>query len=680
VTGNYLLRKDLSFDLPNGGRIVLELALAIGAHAEVWRCRMDRVGASPRPVVLRLLRTPTGNGMAWPERMKRFRDGYERAAAHPDLFPGVVAYLEGVHVSDTGQERRAHPAMVMEFVAGGTLRQALFAAGGRPRPTLDLLTAELRRVVHLHALGVWHGDLSGMNVLLRNESWGDVTLLFIDLDGAHDEADPVSDLNLGGQPWFFIPTPLVSRNTPEQRACFDVYCAFTEVKVALLGGIGTPGVGDELLHPVLASLVARGQALAYPTAADALAAVEDALAALPMDPGSPTPGSNVTTDVPLGTDVPSPSPADPAGAPVGRPIGASRARTTDIPDPGDGATGTRAPWGIPVRPTAGYVLPTRPPRATPPPAEQAAVRRRRALAAGSLLVLVLLLGHVFASGQSAAGLAAIHGANAMGRDLRSLREPAEATAAVRGILARATLPLRLARYADPWGATTGQLRAEHAGLACRLHVDDAACADAADHLVGLLDARSAVAADAGRALLDLDTHARACPLHANLRLAPALLLRAASAWAAVASGEELVTAQFARAQAHRDLGAAADARADLAEAEALVSVLPDEAAAARLHAHLVEAAGTLVTGCEASGDLADDHPSLLLAGACGALALDDARGARLRFRRALGAHADTGACRPGRDWRPTVLVALADLDHGLAPHIDPCPTLLLAAP
>ncbi len=140
-----------------GGRYQVGELLGYGGMAEVHRGRDLRLG---RDVAIKMLRTDLARDNTF---QMRFRREAQNAAALNH--PAIVA------VYDTGEERAATgevlPYIVMEFVAGRTLKEVL-AAEGRimPRRALEMVADICAALEFSHRHGIIHRDIKPGNVML----------------------------------------------------------------------------------------------------------------------------------------------------------------------------------------------------------------------------------------------------------------------------------------------------------------------------------------------------------------------------------------------------------------------------------------------------------------------------------------------------------------------------------
>lgn len=144
-----------------GGRYEVGEMLGRGGMAEVRKGRDVRLG---RTVAIKRLRTDLASDSTF---QARFRREAQSAASLND--PSIVS------VYDTGEEMAtdgsnvAQPYIVMEYVAGRTLREVLREGGDRkilPERALEITSGVLRALDYSHRAGIIHRDIKPGNVML----------------------------------------------------------------------------------------------------------------------------------------------------------------------------------------------------------------------------------------------------------------------------------------------------------------------------------------------------------------------------------------------------------------------------------------------------------------------------------------------------------------------------------
>jgi serine/threonine-protein kinase len=136
-----------------GGRYTLLAVLGTGGMATVWRARDETLG---REVAVKVL---SAQHAADPEFLARF----EREARHA----AAVSHPRLVTVFDSGVERDT-PFIVMELVAGRTLRQVLDQAGVLPPgQAVTVAAAVCEGLEAAHAAGLVHRDITPANIVLN---------------------------------------------------------------------------------------------------------------------------------------------------------------------------------------------------------------------------------------------------------------------------------------------------------------------------------------------------------------------------------------------------------------------------------------------------------------------------------------------------------------------------------
>jgi serine/threonine protein kinase len=151
VTGDPTDDPTQSFPMPNviAGRYRLDELVGRGGTAEVWRAtdtQLDRV------VALKLVTVAHDDSSA------RAADEARTLAqlSHPNL----------VQVYDAGTDASGRPWVVMEFVDGQTLADAIRRGPLPVAKVADIGIAVADALAHVHAMGLVHRDVKPANVLL----------------------------------------------------------------------------------------------------------------------------------------------------------------------------------------------------------------------------------------------------------------------------------------------------------------------------------------------------------------------------------------------------------------------------------------------------------------------------------------------------------------------------------
>ncbi|HEY2043040.1 MAG TPA: Stk1 family PASTA domain-containing Ser/Thr kinase [Jatrophihabitans sp.] len=141
-----------------GGRYELGALIGYGGMAEVHRGRDVRLG---RDIAVKILRADLARDPSFQNRFRR-----EAQAAAGLNHPSIVA------VYDTGEDHdgdEVTPYIVMEFVAGRTLREALTSEGRLPARRAMEITAEVCGALDFsHRSGIVHRDVKPGNVMITD--------------------------------------------------------------------------------------------------------------------------------------------------------------------------------------------------------------------------------------------------------------------------------------------------------------------------------------------------------------------------------------------------------------------------------------------------------------------------------------------------------------------------------
>jgi beta-lactam-binding protein with PASTA domain len=152
-----------------GGRYQLGELLGRGGMAEVRKGIDARLG---RVVAVKRLRTDLASDATFQARFRREAQS-SASLNHPAI---VAVYDTGEEPAGDGQDRVAQPYIVMEYVAGRTLRDIL--REGRkilPERALEITSGVLSALDYSHRAGIIHRDIKPGNVMLTPS--GDVKVM-----------------------------------------------------------------------------------------------------------------------------------------------------------------------------------------------------------------------------------------------------------------------------------------------------------------------------------------------------------------------------------------------------------------------------------------------------------------------------------------------------------------------
>src|SRR5690348_4246794 len=133
--------------------------IASGGMASVW-CAEDRVLG--RRVAIKLLAERFAYDQTAVRRFKREARAAARLSGHPNV---VTIYDVGERPA-TDEAPFGRPYIVMEFLAGGTLADALRLGAVRPEEAVAWIRSAAAALDHAHARGVVHRDVKLSNLLL----------------------------------------------------------------------------------------------------------------------------------------------------------------------------------------------------------------------------------------------------------------------------------------------------------------------------------------------------------------------------------------------------------------------------------------------------------------------------------------------------------------------------------
>jgi predicted Ser/Thr protein kinase len=156
-------------------RYVLAAEIGAGGMGVVWRAHDDKLG---RDVAVKLL-TPSAIGSET-ARARLLREARATAQLRDDHI---------VHVYDVGETADGGAFLVMELVAGRTLRELLEEGQLSVRRRLEIVLAVAEGLAHAHEAGILHRDIKPDNILVRDNG----KAVILDFGLAKPITAPLSD-------------------------------------------------------------------------------------------------------------------------------------------------------------------------------------------------------------------------------------------------------------------------------------------------------------------------------------------------------------------------------------------------------------------------------------------------------------------------------------------------------
>jgi hypothetical protein len=282
-----------------GGRYTLVSVLGTGGMATVWRARDDMLG---REVAVKVLSSQHATD---PEFLARF----EREARHA----AAVSHPRLVTVFDCGVEGGT-PFIVMELVAGRTLRQVLDEGGVLPPgQAVAVAAAVCEGLEAAHAAGLVHRDITPANIVLNGREVKILDFGIARADGAHAATATGTVL---GTAAYLSPEQASGQPASPQSDLYSLGCVLFEMLTGRPpftadSAVGIayrqvhddpgppsawrPGLPARLDH-ITAVLLAKDPAGRPPSAAAARAGLLSALNA-PGNGGTAVPGGTAALDV-----------------------------------------------------------------------------------------------------------------------------------------------------------------------------------------------------------------------------------------------------------------------------------------------------------------------------------------------------------------------------------------------
>lgn len=195
-----------------GGRYALAEVLGTGGMASVWRARDEVLG---REVAVKVLSPPYA---ADPGFLARF----EREARHA----AAVSHPRLVTVFDCGVDGGT-PYLVMELVAGWTLRQVLDETGPLPAGQAAAIAAAVCEGLEAaHAAGLVHRDIKPANIILAG---GEVKILDFGIARAEGTAAGTATGTVLGTAAYLSPEQAAGHPAGPQSDLYSLGCVLFEM-------------------------------------------------------------------------------------------------------------------------------------------------------------------------------------------------------------------------------------------------------------------------------------------------------------------------------------------------------------------------------------------------------------------------------------------------------------------
>ncbi|MGN6251341.1 MAG: Stk1 family PASTA domain-containing Ser/Thr kinase [Marmoricola sp.] len=309
-----------------GERYELGELLGRGGMAEVRKGTDVRLG---RTVAIKRLRTDLASDTTF---QARFRREAQSAASlnHPAI---VSVYDTGEEVGDDGHGHSvAQPYIVMEYVAGRTLRDIL--REGRkilPERALEITSGVLSALDYSHRMGIIHRDIKPGNVMLTPS--GDVKVMDFGIARAVSDAQSTMTQTAAvvGTAQYLSPEQARGENVDSRSDVYSAGCLLYELLTGRPPFVGespvsvayqhvreqapVPSTLDPDLPPELDALVMKALAKRvedrYASAAAMKADIDRYLAGQPVQAPAPLP-AGATTVLPVAAATPGPVTAEQA--------------------------------------------------------------------------------------------------------------------------------------------------------------------------------------------------------------------------------------------------------------------------------------------------------------------------------------------------------------------------------
>jgi serine/threonine protein kinase len=201
-----------------GGRYLIERELGRGGMGAVYLAR-DKPELHSRPVVVKVLHE---DALKHEWVIAKFQQEIESLTRLDD--PGVVG------IFDAGALADGTPYLVMQYVEGKTLREAIQAEGMDLRMISDIMRQVGRSIATAHEVGILHRDLKPENIMLRTTRSDERQVKIIDF-GIAKVKNPIS----GSSPLTGHPVGTIGYMSPEQLSAEPLTAASDIYSLGVIG-------------------------------------------------------------------------------------------------------------------------------------------------------------------------------------------------------------------------------------------------------------------------------------------------------------------------------------------------------------------------------------------------------------------------------------------------------------
>ncbi|PYF98968.1 serine/threonine protein kinase [Georgenia satyanarayanai] len=223
-----------------GGRYVLSHVIGEGGMAVV---HLARDICLERPVAVKVLRSDLAR-----DPLHRYRFRREAQALARLDHPGIVTVHDVGQVDDDGHEAGGSgaPFIVMEYIAGQSLRGRLREHAPTLEEAVWYLTAVLATLEVSHRAGVVHRDIKPANVMVTPDG----AIKVVDFGIAHLVGDPVETATQGflGTADYLSPEQVQGKSTDARSDLYSAGCLLYELVTARPPFVGDHAVAVAYQH------------------------------------------------------------------------------------------------------------------------------------------------------------------------------------------------------------------------------------------------------------------------------------------------------------------------------------------------------------------------------------------------------------------------------------------------